>query len=59
MSSAAKQVGGKEFDAAELSAHLALRYAGQVLTVGQQVTFEFQVKPASTQPGTGCLRIWL
>ncbi len=44
MSMAAAKAGGKEIDAAELSAHLALRYAGQVLTIGQQFVFEFQVR---------------
>lgn len=32
-----------EIDAADLSAHLAARYAGQVLTTGQEITFEYQV----------------
>ena len=42
--SAAQKDVERQFDARELSAHLALRYAGQVLTVGQQLTFEFQVR---------------
>jgi len=32
-----------EIDAQELSGHLAARFAGQVLTTGQELTFEYQV----------------
>lgn len=32
-----------EIDAQDLSAHLAARFTGQVLTTGQEVTFEYQV----------------
>lgn len=35
-----------EIDAQDLSAHLAARFAGQVLTTGQELTFEYQVGAA-------------
>lgn len=44
-----------EIDAAQLSAHLAARYAGQVLTVGQEVAFEFQVRAQGEGARAGVL----
>lgn len=49
-----------EIDAAQLSAHLAARYAGQVLTVGQEIAFEFQVRARGwcAQRDGAHVRLW-
>lgn len=40
-----------EIDAPELSAHLAARFSGQVLTTGQKIPFEFKVRQRAGGPG--------